>query len=403
MHGEFRDSVNGFRTELLGRALTSARHSPLRGVVAIPVKDEVGRLPACLLALQAQEDILRRPFGVVLFVNNCCDESAAVARALSESLSFPLQVTEASLLPAAAHAGNARRAAMDIAAEWLSGSGARDGVILTTDADSRVSPRWVIDNLKAFEVGADAVLGRIVLDEEGDLLPAALHQRGQLEGAYEALLTELNALLDPLDHNPWPHHATISGASIAVSREMYLQVGGLPRVPLGEDKALVAELSRHDAKIRFCPNIQVITSGRLHGRARGGVADTLRLRSLLTNTSCDGALEPFRISIRRAKWRRRLRSLHRAGVLATDIQWARDLGVPFELTGLCGSTFGAMWSKIESASPLLGWTPLTPSELPGQISGAHRAVIRLRTNAHLHTAEEAFGLASELPALMAAS
>jgi hypothetical protein len=42
---------------------------------------------------------------------------------------------------------------------------------LTTDADSRVSPRWLAHNTKALEAGADAVLGRIILDEEGDLCP----------------------------------------------------------------------------------------------------------------------------------------------------------------------------------------------------------------------------------------
>jgi GT2 family glycosyltransferase len=351
----------------------------LRCVIAIPVKDEVARLPACLTALQTQQDALRRPFGVVLLVNNCSDESAKVARALSEGLAFPLRVVEATFPPNAAHAGSARRAAMDIAAEWLSNSGRR-GVILTTDADSQVPPRWIAENLTAIEAGADAVLGRIALDEEGDLLPAELHRRGRLEGAYEALLTELSALLDPLDHNPWPHHATISGASIAVTREIYLRIGGLPPVPLGEDKALVRELSRHDAKIRFCPNIQVVTSGRVHGRAPGGVADTLRLRSLATNACCDEALEPFRASIRRAKWRRRLRRLHSAGALIDDNSWVRDLRVPASLFPLSASSFGTLWSTVETASPRLGRIRLTPAELPAQIAGARLALTKLRTN-----------------------
>jgi hypothetical protein len=391
MRGTLRDGSNSLQTAT-ERAPTSsvvAPRSSLRGVVAIPVKDEVDRLPACLLALHAQEDILPSSFGVVVFANNCSDQSAAVARAMAERLSFPLYVVEASLLPTAAHAGNARRAAMDIAAGWLSESGVRDGVILTTDADSRVSPRWFAHNMEALDAGADAVLGRIVLDEEGDLLPAALHQRGQLEGDYEAWLTELSALIDPIDHNPWPNHATISGASIALTREIYLRVGGLPRVPLGEDKALVAELSRHDARIRFCPKIWVTTSGRLHGRAPGGVADTLRLRSLLTNTYCDETLEPFRASMRRARWKRRLRRMHNVGSLGADNDWALNLGVQAaQLSRLRASTFGAMWNAIESASPLLARTPLTPSQLPGQISGARRAVLRLRTNAPLRWAKQ---------------
>ena len=223
--------------------------------------------------------------------------------------------------------------------------------------------------MAAIDAGVDAVLGRVALDEEGDLLPPALHRRGRLESAYEALLTELSALLDPLDYNPWPHHATISGASLAITREAYRRVGGLPNVPLGEDKALIAELSRHDARIRFCPDIQVTTSGRLNGRAPGGVADTLRLRSIDPGAFCDETLEPFRVAIRRARWRGRLRHLHHIDGAVGNGKWADSLGISFHDARRISraATFGAAWSAIESASPLL--------------AGARRALARLRKGA----------------------
>ncbi len=94
---------------------------------------------------------------------------------------------------------------------------------------------------------ADAVLGRLALDEDGRKLPEAVHRRGALESEYEELLTEVFATLDPVSHNPWPHHSTISGASIAITMEAYRRIGGLPRVARGEDQALVAELLRRDA------------------------------------------------------------------------------------------------------------------------------------------------------------
>ena len=78
---------------------------------------------------------------------------------------------------------------MDLALAWLQEVEAQDGVILTTDADSRVSSEWVSRNVAAINRGVDAVLGRIFLDEDGALLPEALHQRGRLESEYEALLT----------------------------------------------------------------------------------------------------------------------------------------------------------------------------------------------------------------------
>jgi hypothetical protein len=253
-------------------------------------------------------------------------------------------------------------------------------VILTTDADSQVTPNWIAANLAAFEAGAEVVLGRIELDDDGKLLPAALHRRGTLEDAYETLLTELSFLLDPLEHNPWPHHATISGASLGITRATYCRVGGLPRVPLGEDKALIALVSRQDARIRYCPSVRVITSGRTNGRAPGGVADTLAIRSREPEAFCDEALEPFRTAYARPSWRGRLRRLHSAERLALDQNWALKLEIPArEVNGIIQeSTFGAAWALIEDRSPLFARRLLRPAELPEQISIARRWLARLR-------------------------
>ena len=329
-----------------------------RCVVAVPVKDEAERLPACLNALAAQRDqdgqpLVRGTFGAAIFANNCSDDSAELARSLAQDLPFSVRVVEASLLPELAHAGAARRGAMDLAEAWLSERNDSEGVILTTDADSQVSPNWIANNLAAIDAGADAVLGRVVLDQEGDLLPQALLHRGLLESVYEALLTELSALLDPVDYNPWPHHATISGATLAVTSEAYRRVGGLPCVPLGEDKALIAQLARIDARIRFCPDIEVTTSGRINGRAPGGVADTLRLRSGNPDAFCDEALEPFRVALRRAKWRGRLRRLYHSDGSKPDCGWIAGLGIASGDVRhvFCAETFGELWRTLRRRVP----------------------------------------------------
>jgi cellulose synthase/poly-beta-1,6-N-acetylglucosamine synthase-like glycosyltransferase len=354
-------------------------------VVAIPVKDEEERLPACLGALAQQCGRFGQPLPgglvrIVLFANNCTDQSASLARKLGGVLSLDVRVVEARLPPAAAHAGNARRAAMDLAEAWLAEGGETDGVILTTDADSQVGTSWIAENLAAFEAGADAVLGRIDLDEEGKLLPEALHQRGELEDAYERLLTELSSLLDPREHNPWPHHATISGASLGITRAAYCRVGRLPRVPLGEDKALIALLSRHDGRIRYCPTAHVITSGRTDGRAPGGVAHTLAMRSREPDAFCDDALEPFRTAVARASWRGRLRGLHGAGRLTLDRAWAAELEIsPGDVDDIVKEAkFGGAWDLVEDRSLLFARRLLRPTELPEQISLAHRWLPLLR-------------------------
>src|SRR5277367_1638061 len=357
-------------------------------VVAIPVKDEEERLPACLRALALQLDRVGRPIPatlirVVVFANNCADRSASLAGKLGAGLSLDIRVVEDRLPPATAHAGNARRAVMDLAEAWLVEAGESDGVILATDADSQVAPNWIAENLAAFEAGAEAVLGRIDLDGEGKFLPDALHRRGELEDTYERLLTELSWLLDPLEHNPWPHHATISGASLGITRSAYCRVGRLPRVPLGEDKALVALLSRQDAKIRYCPTAHVITSGRTNGRAPGGVADTLAIRSREPEAFCDDALEPFPTAFARAAWRGCLRRRRSAGRVALDQDWATKLGIsPREVNDLVQeSAFGAVWRVIEDRSPQFARRLLRPADLPEQIAIAQRSLGLLRAKA----------------------
>jgi Glycosyl transferase family 2 len=361
--------------------------SPIRQsfVVAIPVRDEEERLPVCLRALARQLDRSGQPIPptavrIVLFANNCTDQSASLARKLGKCWALHVRVVEARLPPAAAHAGAARRAAMDVAEAWLLERGERDGAILTTDADSQVAPNWIAENLAAFEAGAEAVLGRIDLDGEGELLPEALHRRGELEDTYERLLTELSWLLDPLEHNPWPHHATISGASLGITRTAYCRVGRLPRVPVGEDKALIALLSRQDARIRYSPTILVITSGRTNGRAPGGVADTLAIRSREPEAFCDDALEPIHTAFARALWRGRLRRLHAAAGLAFDQDWVAELGLSaFDVNDILNQVpFGAAWDIIENRSPMFTRRLLRPSELPEQIAIARGALSLLR-------------------------
>ena len=65
--------------------------SPIRPgfVVAVPVKDEEERLPACLRALAQQRDQLGQPIPptlvrIVVFANNCSDRSASLARSSAE-------------------------------------------------------------------------------------------------------------------------------------------------------------------------------------------------------------------------------------------------------------------------------------------------------------------------------
>ena len=264
-------------------------------MVAIPVKNEVERIGACLQALSEQRAVGGRalpPYGVLLFVNNSDDGTAELAQSLAPRLNYPLQVVAAALPTEEANAGGARRRAMDLAAEHLE-RGEGVGVLLTTDADSRVPPDWIVRTVAALEAGVDAVAGTVALDPlEEAALPAALHARGALEARYETLVCEMETRLHPISHDPWPRHPSESGASLALTLASFRAVGGVPRKALGEDRALASALRSAGFRIRHEPHLVVITSGRLVGRASGGCADTMRLRIETPSVHCDEYLRP---------------------------------------------------------------------------------------------------------------
>ena len=115
-------------------------------MVAIPVKDEAKEIEPCLLALAAQQTTID---AIVLCLNNCSDASADVVRAMEPRLPLALHMIAVQLPEALACAGRTRRIAMERAAT-LAGA---NGVLLTTDADARVSPDWIGANLDAIAAG----------------------------------------------------------------------------------------------------------------------------------------------------------------------------------------------------------------------------------------------------------
>jgi glycosyltransferase involved in cell wall biosynthesis len=254
-------------------------------VVAIPARNEADRIGACLRALREQVDA--PPFDVVVLANNCTDATASLAGRWADRLAG-LQVACCTLPPDLAHAGEARRRAMMLAAERST----PDGVLLTTDADSVAPPGWIAANLAALR-GVDAVAGRAVIDpREAALIPRHLHALDARECRYAALLDRIAALLAPDPHDPWPRHDEHSGASIAVRLPAYLAAGGIPRQPSGEDRAFFAALRASGARIRHAPEVWVTVSGRLVGRARGGMADTIRARIAAPPVWLDDRLMP---------------------------------------------------------------------------------------------------------------
>jgi GT2 family glycosyltransferase len=342
-------------------------------IVAIPVRNEVDRIGSCLAALAAQT---RPPDTAVLLFNNCDDGSDVEVKIISRHMPFSLKMISIQLSPNRANAGNARRLAMRHAAN-IAG---RRGALLTTDADAIVKPDWVSRNIAALAAGANAVCGRIVIDPvEALAIPAQLHADDELESKLLDLLDEIAFALDPDPHDPRPRHVQASGASLAVSSEMFCRVGGVPKVAFGEDRALVNALKLMDARVRHDVGIEVVASGRLDGRAPGGMADTISRRMRQQDEYADDLVEPAADAYRRADFRRRLRVAwmrHRDD--SFPIELAADLRLTPSRLGLILSTpfFGTAWDRAQRESPVLPRRRLRFVDLPRQIELARELLGR---------------------------
>ncbi len=359
--------------------------APSFTVIAIPACNEAERIGACLAGLAVQRDRYGSPlsgdaFEILVFANNCTDDTAFVTESLAKSIPYRIVVAEESLPPEMSNAGWARKRAMDLAVDRLEKFG-DGGVVMTTDADSCVSPTWVWSNLRELANGVDCVAGYVdAAPSEIVSLGRNFLRRGRLEDTYLRLVAQIVARCDPRPHDPWPNHRVSSGASLAVTAEAYRAIGGLPARPLGEDAALTASLEEAGFKVRHSLDVTVQTSCRLSGRAKGGAADTMQRRLTDLDAPCDEDLEPALHLTRRAI----CRSLFRRawiGKLDADAFSARIVVSPDLIPRLRAeeATFLEAWEAVSAASPVLSQRrTLRPSELPREISSARLVLATLR-------------------------
>ncbi len=292
----------------------------VRATVAIPARNEAQTLPHALAALDAQIDLEGRPldprsYDIVVLANGCSDETASIARAHARSRQGPaITVIEIDFAPQDAHVGVARRTLLGALARRALRAGRPRAILASTDADSTVAQAWLgatIDEM----TNADAVMGRISV-ARADL--ATLHPRARTlylrDAAHRRLVGELEAMRDPVAHDPLPRHGQHYGASLAVTAEAYMRAGGCPPLPALEDLAFFEALERIDARVRHSMRVRVATSARRYARVDGGFA------TFLTDLGARGTLHvesPVR-TIVRLDARAVLRRLWRGDPRASD-------------------------------------------------------------------------------------
>lgn len=166
------------------------------------------------------------------------------------------------------------------------------------------------------------------------------------------------------------------------------RIGGAPLVSCGEDRALVAALRLVDARVRHAPGIVVLVSGRLAGRAAGGMAETLQRRSVSPDLLADDRLEPTVDALRRALARARLRAVFFGGGLGDE--FAADMLITKQAlaAALRAPSFGAAWRDVQALSPVLRRRRVRFSQLARETRQAFTLLEDLRNNAAQDAADE---------------
>ena len=220
--------------------------SGARFAVCVPARNERDLLPKLLTSLTTQTagwDYGR----IFLVANNCTDDTVAVATRWKSRL--PLTIIDVAFSATEAHAGTARKLALDAGADWL-GETHKDALLLTTDADAIVPDDWVASNIRAL-VHSDIVGGRLDADLEG-ATDATTRLRGQIE-RYWTGVRGIEETIDPQNHDPAPRHGDHTGGSLAFRASLYRRLGGLTPLPSGEDVDFVKRALHSGAKTSSLP------------------------------------------------------------------------------------------------------------------------------------------------------
>jgi len=220
--------------------------------VAVPAHNEQATLGACLASLlrAAGDRALHGEAVCVCVVLDACDDGSAAIVEAQRAVFAAAGVVLDRIDVDARQVGVARAAG----ARQLLVHGAR--WLAFTDADTRVSPRWLAAQL---HLDADVVCGSVAVDDWSPHGQNAQTLREHFAHTYQ-------------DRDG---HRHIHGANLGVSAAAYVAAGGFSPVACHEDVLLVKALEANGARFAWSAQPRVFTSARTDARARGGFGDTL--------------------------------------------------------------------------------------------------------------------------------
>lgn len=244
--------------------------------ITIPAADEEMFLDNALMALSNQVDNLgneidKDSYEVLVLCHNGKDKTAVVGREFQNKfpqLNLILMELNSDTI---ANLGSARRLLMELSCERLIDG--RD-FIITTDADTVVSKDW-LHQTQVQKSNLDLICGKIAIDT------TTISERAQslfeAKDKYNALKARLHASILPDMNDPWPRHNHHSASSLAVRKDVYQKVGGMPPIDFLEDISFYNKVKGQGHKVRHDPEVKVTTSSRLKARTAMGLGSELNL------------------------------------------------------------------------------------------------------------------------------
>ena len=211
--------------------------------VVIPVNNEEDALPQCLDAMDVAASRVAVPVTVIVVLDACTDNSAAVVRATGTGVE--------AIAVEANSVGCARAAGM---AEILRRHGESGIWLATTDGDSVVPHNWLASQLRHAEAGARVVVGTVVVKDWHDRSVAVRDRATR-------------------DYRLAGNH--IHGANLSFDADAYRAAGGFQHVTHDEDVRLVQAFKANSEAITWAVDLPVVTSARRRARAPRGFSTYL--------------------------------------------------------------------------------------------------------------------------------
>lgn len=227
--------------------------------VVVPAHDEEAVIGGCIDALAESIRVLRRALpavtvSVTVVLDGCTDRTALVLRtAVAAGRVWNEVPLDAVATP---RLGVGRARAVGTARALGTGPLPAERWTAHTDADSRVDPGWLVQQVGAHDAGAHVLVGAVVPDPD-DLDPVVL-----------ARWTSAHPPGSTLGH--------VHGANLGLRGDVCLALGGFDPVPEHEDVLLVERARALGFDVRATTDLPVVTSGRFDGRTPGGYAEHLR-------------------------------------------------------------------------------------------------------------------------------